>query len=110
MESLQKEPELLHAQVAQLAQVTPEGSALLDCGRLSRSALHEIQNFIHQSFAALLQLLLQELPSLGGSNFFHCSDCRSSAEALAALSLFPQAPAAFEELAMAQKEALGAEG
>jgi hypothetical protein len=35
---------------------------------------------------------------------------RSSAEALAALSLFPEAPAAFEELAMAQKEVLGAEG
>jgi hypothetical protein len=35
---------------------------------------------------------------------------RSSAEALTALSLFPQAPAAFEELAMAQKEVLGAEG
>jgi hypothetical protein len=75
MEQLPQKLELLHVQVAQFAQVAPVWNAVLESGRLSRSALAEIQKFVHQSFAALLQFLLQELPSLGGGNFLHYFDC-----------------------------------
>jgi hypothetical protein len=75
MERRPQKLELLRAQVAHFVQVAPVRSAVLEGGRLSRSALAEVQKFVHQSFAAFLQFLLQELPSLGCGNFLDYFDC-----------------------------------